>query len=337
MVEIAGLRALTLFSHLDDRQIDQLASGIVRQRFSPGATILRHKESSSDLFLIERGAARLWCQTPLGDLEIATLEKDDLFGEVNFLDRQGHSGQVDARTECALLVLDGSALTALSERDTGFEMALYWTLWKSLSGKLRSANLQLARYFTPDAPRPQAPAREPGGSAPRVRLDLAAKRGVFEEQRLSPMEIGFLSSLSREQCLGPGETIFREGEAGDRMYIVVDGQVMISKSIPGRGEEALSFLVRGDYFGEMALIDKLPRSADARAHPDRGAVVLGLAADVVERILDAEKISSVRLLKILCVMAAKRLREINEKLLGWYVLSGGETSSPLGLSSPPSH
>ncbi len=74
----------------------------------------------------------------------------------------------------------------------------------------------------------------------------------------------------------------------------------------------------------MSLIDKRPRSADAKAHPERGAVVLGLRYDVVEQILDIDRLSSIRLLKILCRMASERLRKINEKLLGWHLVSGGE-------------
>ena len=72
------------------------------------------------------------------------------------------------------------------------------------------------------------------------------------------MEINFLTSLSKEKKYGPNQVIFREGEMGNEMYVVLEGRVMISKFIPGAGEEALAFLERGGYFGEMALIDNEP-------------------------------------------------------------------------------
>jgi CRP/FNR family transcriptional regulator, cyclic AMP receptor protein len=60
-----------------------------------------------------------------------------------------------------------------------------------------------------------------------------------------------------------GETIMREGEAGDRMYVIVEGEVDISVA-----SRHLRTLGPGEIFGEMALIDPAPRSATASARGD---------------------------------------------------------------------
>ncbi len=178
---------------------------------------------------------------------------------------------MDAVSEHAseLFVLDPKILGALGEEDPRFAMALWWTFWRSLSQKLRSTNERLTKFFS-EAGKPlpsiHAPLREPTGS---FRLQLAQKQDLFSEQKLSRMEIHFLASLSRERRLRPGEVLFREGDAGDAMYVVVEGRVRIGKHIPGAGEEALAFMERGDWFGEMALIDNQPRSAEATAHDER--------------------------------------------------------------------
>jgi hypothetical protein len=52
-------------------------------------------------------------------------------------------------------------------------------------------------------------------------------------------------------------------------------------------------------------------------------VVLEISRDVVEGLLDPNKVSSPRLLEIFCRLIAKRLREIDEKLVGWFILSAG--------------
>jgi CRP-like cAMP-binding protein len=64
-----------------------------------------------------------------------------------------------------------------------------------------------------------------------------------------------------------GDIIFREGENADQMYIIQSGKVEISKAAPS-GDIALAMFKGGDIFGEMALFDRMPRSATAVARGD---------------------------------------------------------------------
>jgi len=68
------------------------------------------------------------------------------------------------------------------------------------------------------------------------------------------------------------DVIFNEGEAGDCLYLVVEGSVRISKMGRGGKQETLGFIQSGNFFGEMALIDGQPRSAQASA---AGSTTLG--------------------------------------------------------------
>lgn len=65
--------------------------------------------------------------------------------------------------------------------------------------------------------------------------------------------------------LSEGEVIFREGDPGDLLYLVGEGSVKISKSGRGGEQETLAFIQSGNFFGEMALLDRKPRSAMATA------------------------------------------------------------------------
>jgi CRP-like cAMP-binding protein len=325
------LKRWDAFSHFSRPQLDALAGCVALTRYPGAVSILKEGDATADAYLIDSGRVRIKRQTAYGDYTLATLGPGDLFGETAFVDRNTRSGDAVAEEETQLLGFNPVTLGTLLDRDRRLAIALYWTFWKSLSRKLRRTNSRLEQFFTESGPAAGAPAQRPGaGDAGAFRVDLASKRKLFAEQRLSSLEINFLASLSQERQLAPGEVLFHEGDLGDEMYVVLEGRVMIYKYIPGAGEEALAFLERGDYFGEMALIDREPRSAAARAG-DGGAVVLAIPGEVLSGILDLGKVSSLPLLKILCGLVAKRLRELDDKLVGWFILAGGG-----GASTPSS-
>ncbi len=330
------LRDFEILAHLSERQVHTLAEHATRTRYPAGGKIFDEGEESRDAYLVIDGLVRIERRTPYGAFSLAELGPGELFGESSFLDGKARSGCSVMIEEGALFAFNPSALEPVLAGDKRLTMAIYWTFWKSLSKKLRATNDQLTRFFSRGA-MDAKPSDLSASSTDQVHVGMDVKRSLFQEQKLSTMEINFLASLSKGERLEPSEVLFREGMPGDHMYVVLEGRVLISKQIPGAGEEALAILERGDYFGEMALIDGQPRSADARAH-DTGAVVLGISREVLEGILDIQRVSSLRLLHLLCMLITKRLREIDDKLIGWYIFDAGTGESldtPTIASTPP--
>lgn len=70
-----------------------------------------------------------------------------------------------------------------------------------------------------------------------------------------------------------GEVIVREGDAGRQMYVIQRGAVRITKHV-GAAEATLAELGRGDFFGEMSLLESLPRDASAIAVGDTRLLVI---------------------------------------------------------------
>jgi CRP/FNR family transcriptional regulator, cyclic AMP receptor protein len=62
----------------------------------------------------------------------------------------------------------------------------------------------------------------------------------------------------------PGEIVFQEGDTGDQMFIIQEGRVKVTKSLSGR-EHVLSTLGKGDFFGEMAIVNNVRRTATVTA------------------------------------------------------------------------
>lgn len=323
------LRERELLSHFSDEQIAQLSLCTSHVRYPKGALVVKEGDMTFDAYLIDQGQIRIQRDTPYGTYTLADLDPGDMFGETSFIDQCARSGDALTLSDAALFPFNSVALASMSERDPRFTLALYWAFWNSLSTKLRLTNENLANFDFGGGGAPTVQSSTPTSSEDNFRVSIDAKQNLFREQKLSSLEINFLSTLSKEQSLAPGEVLFREGATGDKLYVVLEGKVRISKNIPGAGEEALAIMGRGDYFGEMALIDQKPRSADARAH-DQGAVVLAIPNEVLKNILNPKKVSSIRLLKILCTLIAKRLREADDKLASWFIFSGGAGTS-LGM------
>lgn len=66
------------------------------------------------------------------------------------------------------------------------------------------------------------------------------------------------------KALEEGEIIFKEDEDGDHMFIIQEGKVQISRIVEGK-EKVMAVLEKGDFFGEMAIVNRIKRTATARA------------------------------------------------------------------------
>jgi CRP-like cAMP-binding protein len=109
-----------------------------------------------------------------------------------------------------------------------------------------------------------------------------------------------------------GEVIFRQGDLGTEMFIIQEGEVDIVKHIGGESHQ-LSHLEKGDFFGEMSVLESMPRTADAVAATDVRVLVINGAR--FDEMLRKNPEVAVRIIRKYC----KRLREANsmlERLVG---------------------
>jgi CRP-like cAMP-binding protein len=129
---------------------------------------------------------------------------------------------------------------------------------------------------------------------------------------LTPEALELIAKATTEESHATGTKIFQYGDAGDKLFILLEGKVRISREVAGMGEEALAVLGAGEVFGEMSLIDEAPRSADARVHePCR---LLVITKDAFDELLFLQKDLAYEVLWNCVRILSARLRDTNEKL-----------------------
>lgn len=123
------------------------------------------------------------------------------------------------------------------------------------------------------------------------------------------------------------EVIFREGDAGDGLFIVMKGSIRISKR-GATGEEALAVLESPAYFGEMALIDLSPRAADAIANEISELFFIPMKD--LRSLIEAHHQMALKILYSLCEVLAQRLRETNERYMSIFTIAQWGGAQPEG-------
>jgi CRP-like cAMP-binding protein len=143
-----------------------------------------------------------------------------------------------------------------------------------------------------------------------LRIELLQRMPVFGA--ISDDTLHFLLDQVRELRVDTGQFFFREGDRADSMYVLESGEVAVLKGW-GEHEILLHNLKAGDCFGEMALLDLLPRSASVRAESDCKAFTLSCTDlyRLFER--DAEQFALIQM--NIGREISRRLRLVDELLL----------------------
>ena len=168
---------------------------------------------------------------------------------------------VDGQVEIELSAEDRSRTVTLGPGEFFGEMSL-------ISGRRRSATVRAGHACVL--------VETPRRSMNKLIYSVPAVKRVVDEAFLRrailaniapdapPATIAELVSSASVLAFKPGETLFREGEAGDCLHLIRKGSVTISRHMEGR-DVVLAYVPAGQYVGEMALVSNLPRSATATA------------------------------------------------------------------------
>lgn len=135
---------------------------------------------------------------------------------------------------------------------------------------------------------------------------LGALRNLLLFSTLSRFELGVVDGLLHERRYMKGEIIFDEGEEAQALYAIIAGHVLICRQ--GEPETGrITEIDAGDVFGELALLENLPRAAQARAAED--CVLASLSRVDFESLLDTHAVIASKIALQLARHLGKQLRD----------------------------
>jgi len=126
---------------------------------------------------------------------------------------------------------------------------------------------------------------------------LAILRGVPLFADLDERSLQAVAILAHEVAFKAGDVLMVEGEAGDAFYVIVDGTIRIET-----GDRTIRSMTSGGFLGEIALVDRRPRTATATVATD--ARLLEIRAHEFDRLLDTLPAVHERI----CVAVTRRIR-----------------------------
>jgi CRP-like cAMP-binding protein len=242
-------------------------------------------EPGGSVLVVLEGTLRLVTAGGDGtDITLARLDRGALLGESALFAPEPHPLRGVAESRTVFLELAHRALMTSFHYSRSAAAKFMVACARELSRKIRDVNEVL--HARRDRPLPD-----------EVELLRAA--------RLGDRDVARIKAFTESRNFAKGEVVFRQGDQSRELYVIDEGELEICKDAPPEPPMPLALLGRGDFFGEMAFVDRRPRSAAALARTDLRLQVL--EADTFERVLDVDIGVALYLANLICKIMTRRL------------------------------
>ncbi len=130
-----------------------------------------------------------------------------------------------------------------------------------------------------------------------------------------------------------GKVLFREGDAGEDMYIIQSGRVAIKKRTGANKDVTLAVLEKGDFFGEMAVLERMPRSASAEMA--EGGDLIVISGDTFGDMIKSNPEIAFRMLRKYSIRLREMVKQIETLGKQMGDTSGPASGASASLAAPP--
>jgi CRP-like cAMP-binding protein len=235
---LSVLHGVPFLETLDMAALESLAGRVTRLSVPAGTAVVRQGDPGDSFYVVSSGSAEVL----VDGFSVGVVGPGDYFGERALLRNVPRMASVRAREQMNLLVLP----------QVDFVTAL--------TGQVGAGSTPADARPYPDTP----------SLTRRQRVDVLSRVSLLSH--LDASSLRQLAAKSDVERWAKGAPIIRQGEQGDRFFVMLDGRAVVST-----GSEAITELHPGDQFGEIALLHGVPRRADVTAASP--AVTLSLPRD----------------------------------------------------------
>ncbi len=279
-----ALHAIPLLSELTDQGFRRVLSALLVKRLPDGEMIIREGEPGTSFFFLAGGEVRVFSTDSLGQQnDLARLHEGSLFGEMALISSQPRTASVAVVGEADLLEITREALAGIA-------------------GELAQVAAALDKFT-----------RE------RLLKNLVATSPIFRPfSRVQQLDL--LRRFTGHDA-APDTTIIRQGDEGRGLFVVLTGEVEVTKRDEVGIEVPVATLKAGEAFGEIALVRGTPATATVTAA--RQSTVLFLGRDYFVRLLQAvpeirqyfEQLTEDRLMETQLLLSDDQIVEEDERVL----------------------
>lgn len=319
------IRRVRAFRGLGDDECDAVLGVLRAQRGNPGDTLFRQGDPGDALMIVLEGqlVARVRTQTG-GEEEIARLGPGEVVGEMTFIDAEPRSATISTPAGATVLTFTRAALASLKKSAPRVAAAIQRNVLLDVARRLRDAGERLSdgaagampKSLRGDVVPPQRSARS---------LTPEQLRSIPALASYGAEDIDLLSYIAALRSFPAGSALVREGTEGDACFLIASGKVAVSRSTSA---QALATLGPGSLVGQLALIDRAPRSATVIAQTE--TIALEVKASAFANLLSAHSPIALRFQEQVALAGVRQLRDATRKVAD---AAARESSSSGGVPS----
>jgi CRP-like cAMP-binding protein len=334
--------SLPLFEGLTGRQRDQALACFDEVTVLHGTPLIVEGDEDASLLCVVDGELEI----RTGDTDLWTAGPGEIVGEIGLFTGGVRTANVETNTEATLLILGHDGYAELVDRQNPVAMKLELHALQTLVRRLRSIDQRIAKIAEGSVLVPQPPPGffdrvkslfGLGGSGRVAQVDVPAalaKARLF--QGVGPEVLASVAPAFSVESHAPGSLLCREGEVGDRMYVLVSGLVDVLVATASGSDkdgrvEYVATLDSGDAFGMAGLVDHRPRTATCVVKED--ALVLVLDRTSWVRVVERDEVAG-RALRVAMIRSlAEQLAFANGQLALLELTGRAHDITPLFLAT----